>query len=61
MDVSLEEIRQLRSLLTAHRLKHELLVTQMQVLREESRQARGTSALDPALADAELQPDATVA
>ena len=40
MKVSYEELRQLRAMLTAHRLKHELLVTKMQVLREECQELR---------------------
>lgn len=40
MEVTLEELRRLRSMLTAHRLEHELLVTKMQVLREQCREIR---------------------
>lgn len=40
MKVSLEEVRQLRALLTKHRLEHEILVTKMQVLRKECQEIR---------------------
>lgn len=38
--VSLNEIRELRETLTNHRLEHELLVTKMQVLRQECKEIR---------------------
>lgn len=40
MDVTLEELRQLRSTLTSHRLQHETLVTQMQFLLQRRHELR---------------------
>ncbi|MEN1679681.1 MAG: hypothetical protein AAGJ46_08810 [Planctomycetota bacterium] len=40
MDVTLEELRQLRATLTSHRLQHETLVTQMQLLRQTCSELR---------------------
>lgn len=40
MDVTLEELRQLRATLTSHRLQHETLVTQMQLLRQSCSELR---------------------
>ncbi len=38
--ISLKELKQLRSTLIAHRLQHERLVTEMQVLRENCQMLR---------------------
>lgn len=38
--ISLKQLKQLRTTLIAHRLQHERLVTEMQVLRENCQQLR---------------------
>lgn len=40
MEVSLNELRDLRQILTMHRLEHERMVAKMQLLRKKSRQTR---------------------
>lgn len=40
MQVTLENLRMLRATLVIHRLEHEKLVTQMQLLREKCREMR---------------------
>lgn len=40
MEVTLDELRSLRQLLTIHRLEHERMVTKMQVLRNRCRKVR---------------------